>query len=129
MSTTPANDFLLKNFTEALLIIAHAIYKEGIYTLNDYLTIRSWFSKKTFELARKLNCLNAVMEAKTIHYLVEEHNLTLPYKIPFARWLMILEHKILLDPLTRTTIVNLAKSITYHRFGNLVLSKLIRKTY
>ena len=120
---------VLKTYAETLLAIAHAIYKERIYTLNDYVTVRSWFSKRSIRLAEELNCLDAIREVNVIHHLVEENSLILPYRIPFTRWLRLLEHKILYDKLTRTTILNLTKALKDHRFGNLVLSKLIKETY
>jgi len=32
---------------EALVTMAHSIYKERIYTLNDYITVKNLMSKKT----------------------------------------------------------------------------------
>lgn len=120
---------VLETYVEALLAIAHALYKERIYTLNDYVTVKSWFSRKTIRLAEELQCLNAVEEAFIIHRLVEEHNLALPYKIPLTGWIRLLGSKISHDKLARSTLPNLFRALRDRRFGKLVISKMTRKTY
>lgn len=119
----------LKTYAEALTTIAHAVYKERIYTLNDYATVRAWLSRETLRLAEELKCLDAVREALTIHRLVEERRLTLPYRIPLARWLRLLGSKARNDRLARSTLHNPPRTLRDRRFGRLALSKLARKTY
>jgi len=41
----------LKTYAEALMTIAHAVYKERIYTLNGCITVKVWLSEKTLKLA------------------------------------------------------------------------------
>jgi len=120
---------VLKTYAEALMTIAHAVYKERIYTLNDYIAVRTWLSEKTLRLAEELRCLDAVNEALAIHRLVEEHGVVLPYRIPFAKWVNILRSKILRDELSRATLLNVFKTPRDLRFGKLVVSKLARETY
>ena len=120
---------VLETYVEALLAIAHAVYKERIYTLNDYMTVRAWFSTKTIKLAEELNCLNAVGETIIIHRLVEGQRLALPYRTPLTRWLGLLGCKVLRDGLARATLFNLPKTLKDRRFGKLVLSKVVRETY
>ena len=120
---------VLKTYAEALMTIAHAVYKERIYTLNDYVTVKKWFSKKTLKLAEKLCCLEAVNEALAIHKLVEERGIVLPYRIPFAEWIDILRSKITCDKLSRATILNVLNTLRDRRLGKLVISKLTRETY
>ncbi len=120
---------VLRTYTEALMAIAHAVYKERIYTLNDYVTVKLWFSEKTLELAKKLRCLDAVSKALAIHRLVEEQSVVLPYRIPFAEWIDILRSKIVYDRLSRVTLLNIFKTLGDRRFGKLIVSKLTRETY
>mgnify|MGYP000683947699 CR=1 FL=1 len=120
---------VLETYAEALLAIAHAVYKERIYTLNDYVTVRAWISAKAIKLAEELNCLNAVREALTMHRLVERQRLVLPYRISFAKWLGLLGSKILQDRLAKATLSNLSKTLKDRRFGKLILSKMVRDTY
>ena len=119
----------LETYAEALVSIAHAVYKERIYTLNDYATVKGWFSKRTLRLAEELECQQAVGEVLNTHRLVEKHNLTLPYRIPLARWLMVLKHKISHDKVARTTLLNMPEVLRDRRVGRLILSKLVRETY
>lgn len=120
---------VLKSYAEALLAAAHAIYKERIYTLNDYVTTRLWLSSRAAKLAEELECIDAVKISLAINHLVEEQNLGLPYKVPLIRWIEILERKIARDRLSRATIPNLAKALASRRFGNLVVSKIFREAY
>jgi len=120
---------VLKTYAEVLMTITHAIYKERIYTLNDYIVARTWFSEEVIDLARELSCINALEKALTIHRLVERQNFILPHKIPLAEWTSLLGSKILYDKLSRTTFFNFLKTFKDLRFGRLILSKLMRETY
>jgi hypothetical protein len=42
----------LKSYAGALVSATQAIYKECIYTLNDYFTIKEWKTEETFTLAK-----------------------------------------------------------------------------
>jgi hypothetical protein len=42
----------LESYAEALVSAAHAVYKERIYTLNDYFTVKEWTTEETFKLAK-----------------------------------------------------------------------------
>ena len=42
----------LEGYVEALVSAAHAIYKECIYTLNDYFTVKEWQRKKLLGLLK-----------------------------------------------------------------------------
>lgn len=120
---------VLETCTETLLTIAHAVYKERIYTLNDYVTVNEWFTEETLKLAREYKCLDAVREAVTIHSLVEEGKRTLPYKIPLAKWILLLKRKVYVDELARTTLLKTVRTTWDKRFGYMVKSKLFRETY
>ncbi len=120
---------VLEESVEALLVITHAIYKERIYTLNDYVTVKSWFSMRSMRLAWEFNCMNALAEVRLIHYLVERHNMILPLRIPFTKWIIVLKHKILRDRMARSSLIYSYKVLKDKRFGNLIISKLTKKTY
>ena len=120
---------VLRTYAEVLMTLAHAVYKERVYTLNDYVTVKLWFSKKTLELAEKLRCLDAVNKALAMHRLVEKQSIVLPYRIPLAEWIDILRSKIMRDELSRATLPNILKTLRDRRFGRLILSKLTRETY
>jgi len=119
----------LEGYAEALVAASHAIYKERIYTLNDYFTVEKWASKKTIRLARELKCEEALKTAINLNRKIRLGTLETPYKIPLPTWLTILARKFRRDSLTRATSTHLLKTLTGKRVGKLLTSKLIRETY
>ncbi|KSW10751.1 hypothetical protein CF15_08190 [Pyrodictium occultum] len=119
---------LLERPLEALVAAAHAVYKERLYTLNDYVTLARWGSRTMLRLAEELGCSDAVREALRIHSMVYMGGV-LPYRIPLARWLLLLLRKASRDAATRATLPNIARAFEDPRFGELVRSKLLRETY
>jgi len=119
----------LETYAEALVSIAHAVYKERIYTLNDYATVKKWFSKRTLRLAEELECQQAVSLALQVHKAVERGEITLPYRIPIPLWVKVLASKVRYDKITRSTTFSLLKSLKDRRLGKHIVSKLTRETY
>jgi hypothetical protein len=119
----------LERYTEALVTASHAIYKERIYTLNDYFTVERWASKKTTKLAQELRCEEALKIAINLNEKIRLGILETPYKIPLLTWLAILTRKLRKDSLTRATSINMLKTLVNKRSGKLLTSKLTRETY
>jgi len=119
----------LESYAEALVAVSHAIYKERIYTLNDYFTVEKWASKKTIRLAQELKCEEALKTAINLNRKIHLGKLETPYKIPTPKWLAMLTRKFQIDSLTRATSVNMLKTLTSKRAGKLLASKLTRETY
>jgi len=119
----------LENYAEALVSAAHAVYKERIYTLNDYFTVKEWTTEETFKLAKKLRCTSGLNLAMKINEAIEKELIEAPYKIPIITWTKLLVQKIVNDPLTRSTSKNLVSSIGCKRGLKLLISKLTRETY
>lgn len=71
---------------EVVLTILHAIYKEGILTLNDSLTIMTWLSDDAIRLCGQLRCRRAMMLALSIALSSIEGSLVLPYKLSMGLW-------------------------------------------
>ena len=114
---------------EALVTMAHSMYKERIYTLNDFFTVEKWMSKKTVRLAQELNCEDALKVAMNLNKKIRLGLLETPYKIPLPLWLALLMRKFQRDSLTRATSVSMLKTLTNKRVGKLLKSKLTRETY
>ncbi|HEX69227.1 MAG TPA: hypothetical protein ENG10_02915, partial [Candidatus Bathyarchaeota archaeon] len=72
----------LESYAEALVAASHAIYKERIYTLNDFFTVEKWISKKTIRLAQELSCEDALKVAMNLNRKIRLGLLETPYKIP-----------------------------------------------
>jgi hypothetical protein len=120
---------VLSDEAELVVVVAHAVYKERLYTLNDYVTFRSLYSGRALDLARELSVYRAFEEAFRVHELVDKGVLALPYRIPLARWVALLGSKFIGDRLTRSTAINVIGTLRDRRFGDLVLSKFLRDTY
>jgi hypothetical protein len=119
----------LESYAESLVVASHAIYKERIYTLNDYFTVNRWTSKMTIKLAQELRCEEALKVAINLNEKIRLGTLETPYKIPLPTWLAILTRKLRRDSLTRTTSINMLKTLVNKRAGKLLTSKLMRETY
>jgi len=119
----------IENYAEALVTASHAIYKERIYTLNDYFTVENWASKKTLKLAQELKCEEALKTAINLNRKIRLGTLETPYKIPLSTWLAMLARKFQTDSLTRATSINMLKTLTNKRTGKLLALKLTRETY
>ena len=119
----------LESYAEALVAASHAIYKERIYTLNDFFTVEKWTSKKTIRLAQQLECESALQAAINLNRKIRLGLLETPYKIPLPLWLTILIQKFQTDDITRATSPNILKTLTNKRIGKLLISKLTRETY
>jgi hypothetical protein len=119
----------LESYVEALVSAAHAIYKERIYTLNDYFTVKEWATEETFKLAKKLRCTSSLNLVVKINEVIEKGLIEAPYKIPVTTWAKLLVRKIVNDPLTRSTSKNLVSSVGSMRGLKLLRSKFTRETY
>ena len=119
----------LESYAEALVAASHAIYKERIYTLNDFFTVEKWMSKKTIRLAEELSCEDALKVAMNLNRRIRLGLLETPYKIPLPLWLALLMRKFQIDSLTRATSAGILKTLTDKRVGKLLKSKLTRETY
>jgi len=119
----------VESYAEALAAASHAIYKERIYTLNDFFTVEKWASKKTIRLAQELGCEDALKAAINLNKKIRLGLLEAPYKIPLPLWLAILAQKFQRDNLTRATSGSILKTLTNKRVGKLLKSKLTRETY
>ncbi len=80
---------------EVVLTILHAIYKEGIITLNDALTIINWLSDDAVNLCERLRCGRAMELALSIVLSSIAGSLVLPYKLSMGLWSMNLLMRVL----------------------------------
>jgi hypothetical protein len=119
----------LESYVEALVSAAHAVYKERIYTLNDYFTVKEWARKETFKLAGELKCISALKLAVEINEAIGRGFIEAPYKIPVIIWAKLLVQKMISDPLTKLTSKNLVSSIGGKRGLKLLVLKFMRESY
>ena len=80
---------------EVVLTTLHAIYKEGILTLNDAMTIITWLDDDAVRLCRQLRCGRALELALSIILSSISGSLTLPYKLSMGLWAVNLLARVL----------------------------------
>jgi len=119
----------LECYAEALVIAAHAVYKEGIYTLNDFFTVKKWASKRSFELAGEIECEDSLKFAIGLNALIGEGLIEAPHKVSFPTWLRLMSRKFCDDRLTRVTFPNILTALRSKRLGPMALSRITRQTY
>lgn len=117
----------LKPYAEALATAAHAIYKEMLYTLNDYLTMTRWADERTYDLAEELRCVPALSSALRINEMVDDGSTTLPYRIPSSTWTWT--RKVAEDSNARGALIEFVKSVKDRGIDRIILSKITRETY
>ena len=101
----------LNNYVEALISAIHSIYKEKIYTLNDYIAIMKWANQKTLELAEELKKLKAQMIREQVLLAKDLREVEPEYLVLARELLKGSEEKIqqLAQPLTPQTLTVEAK--------------------
>ncbi len=119
----------LEKHVEALVDAAHAIYKEKLYTLNDFFVTKRWVSKKSFKIAEELACEKALRFALSLNELISSGFPETPIKLSTVQWINMLMRKIKEDRLARMTSYNIIKSLTHERSISILVSKMRRETY
>jgi len=119
----------LESYVESLVSACHAVYKERIYTLNDFFTVEEWTSKKTLRLAQEFNCDDALEIALELNRRIRLGLLGAPYKIPLFLWQALLLRKFQNDWLARSTSMNVLKVFKSKRAGKQLIAKFTRETY
>ncbi len=119
----------LRPYAEAIVVTAHALYKEHIVTLNDYLTFKKWFNDRAEKLSRELKCETAIRYMRSLVDLVEKGCLVLPYRLPLAHAVQLAIDKVCKDSLTRSTLLLSISKLRDRRLLNQVVVHLTRETY
>jgi hypothetical protein len=119
----------LEGYAEALVTVAHALYKEHTYTLNDFFTVEKYTSKKSYKLAEELNCVLALESSVKINELIRKGLVNTPYRVPPPMWIPLTLYKFHADCLTRATSFNILRTLRDKRLGAMTISRLTRKTY
>jgi hypothetical protein len=90
---------------EVVLTAAHAVYKEQLFTLNDYFTVKRWNNEKVPVLAEATKTMPALNLAFSIARILERNsNPSFPYKINLGACLAIFSMKFLEDSFMRSSI-------------------------
>jgi len=119
----------LRPYAEVIVVVAHALYKEHLVTLNDYLTFKKWFSSETDKLSRELRCETAIEYMRGLADLIEHGRVALPYRLPVAHALRLILDKVRKDKLTRSTLLYSVNKLRDRRLLNQIISHFTRETY
>lgn len=114
---------------EAVLAAAHAIYKEHIFTLNDFLTITKWVNKNSLDIANETKTVEALQTSLAICDLVIKGERDLPCKLRLPEIIGFLGIKIAKDSQTRSSFL---KRLAYPIDKKLLVdmrSRILRSTY
>lgn len=114
---------------EAVVAAAHAVYKEQLFTLNDYFTIREWLTEEALEVAREARVEPALSLAVSLAERVERGEIEAPYKIRLPSALVLLASKFARDALSRASALRAALKLRDARLGAHIKSRLIRGSY
>jgi len=119
----------LKTSAEVAVVVAHALYKEQIYTLNDKITIQTWLIKESESIIEELKAKEALRLSQRINRQIDEGFIETPYKLPIPKALILMTRKTLQDPLTRATMPKLLARLMDRRLATHIISRMRRITY
>ncbi len=114
---------------EVVLTILHAIYKEGILTLNDAVTILSWLNEDAMELCKKLRCMHALEFALNVMSMAIRGSLVLPYKLPIIAWAFGLLNRTLANRWYAPSVLQGVKRIGDARSIAQIINRIMRISY
>jgi len=114
---------------EVVLTVLHAVYKEGIVTLNDVATVIKWLSDETVKLCLRLRCMQALEFVLTVALLSIMGSATLPYKLPIGYWSSKLISRVLSNIAYTPSILQGIKRIGDVRFLGQLALKITRVSY
>jgi len=119
----------LEKEVESMLAASHAVYKEQLFTLNDYLTFNGWYGPLTEDLAREAKVEPAIRMSEVISKQVREGRLELPYRLGLAEVSSVFSRKLLEDGRTRVSIAYALPTWTSPQFVRRVLGRRGRSAY
>lgn len=114
---------------EVVATVTHAIYKEHVYLLLDYYTVKKWTNRRTLDLAEELNAGEALELSLKINEQIERGVVETPLKLNPAQVASILSKKFAKDPYFRSTTLNLLKLLSRRRAVQQLIWRITRKTY
>ncbi|PNV80549.1 MAG: hypothetical protein C0179_05475 [Fervidicoccus sp.] len=119
----------LSREAEVVVSASHAVYKEHIYLLIDYFTVKKWLNERALKLSAELGAEESIKIASMLNDLVESGSMELPSRIPPALLARAYSLKFLKDEEFRATSPNLLKYLISERAGKAIFWRLTRKTY
>lgn len=114
---------------EVAVAAAHAVYKEQVFTLNDYFTVKSWLSPGAVRIARETRTDRALALAVSLVERVGRGELEAPHRIGVAPAALLLTSKLARDAAVRASAIRALAKLRDARLGAHLKSRLVRETY
>ncbi len=114
---------------EVVVTAAHAVYKEHVYLLADYFTVKKWLNKRALDLARELGVEDSLRASTRLNELVDSGLVELPSRIPVSYLAGAYARKLFRDSVFRSTLVNALEYMLTERAGRSVKWRLTRASY
>jgi len=109
---------------------AHAVYKEHIVLLMDYLVAWSWMNKRTWSIAVDQGVKEALGELLKTCSLVKLGVIETPYRLKLHIVLKAYLDKIVRNTSFRATLLNILKYITTRKdLGKKIITRIIQRSY
>jgi hypothetical protein len=119
----------LERGAESMLSASHAVYKEQLFTLNDYFTFKEWFGPLTEALAREAKVEAALRMTEILSERVRHGCIDLPYRLGLVEISRIFSEKILRDHQTRASLVRALTKWRSREFLSKARASRTRPTY
>lgn len=103
---------------ETVVIMLHVLLKHNTYMLNDYYVAMECIDKKVVELTKELGEGKVVEWALRLNRAIEMGLVEAPYKLPISVWTILFLYKIIKDPLTKSTIIDIIPFILMNKANN-----------
>ena len=114
---------------EVVVVATHAIYKEYMYLLADYFTVKYWLSRESMRIAKKHDVLETIEISLHINKSIEAGAHNAPVRLNKGIILKTYLNKAYKDRIFRATSLNIAKYISKKDFGRKLFGRLIRRSY
>ena len=114
---------------EVALTVLHAVYKEGIVTLNDSAMVFKWLNDDSLKLCARLKCIHALGLTLTTMLLSIEGQLRLPYKLPIGYWAVKLLSRVIGNTQYTPSILQGIRRINDPRFMIQLVNRITRISY
>ena len=114
---------------ETVVVAAHAIFKEHLYLLSDYYTVKYWLSKESIRIAEEHNVTDALEISIHVNRCIEKGLYETPLRI--NKWMILKTYfkKMCSDSVFRTTSLNITKYMLRKDFGRKFMEHLFRISY
>jgi hypothetical protein len=119
----------LSTDAEAVIVAAHAVYKEHLITLNDCLTVKKWLREDVIRLAVETRTDFALQKLIATFERVVKGQLELPLRLGPASIMGLIGSKVIRDSFTRSSINQVIMNLGDSHLPGEISTRIRRITY